>query len=159
MSLKLNLPRWLHASIRTHIASNLPGYKLIIEGEERITQDLESYFELRVNGPIIDEITRDEFKAYCRINILCVTKFNEKELYTIHKLTGIATQALSKCINIYNYGGSEDSVRQSNDTVLEDTLLGNLQLMDDIETNNFGRVEDRLDVTQSTVEANYWGCF
>lgn len=99
-----NWPRWIFASFSKWFSDLRQGLDFFVEGEDQKLQESENYFEFRMNGPIMTEISKDYWRLEAVINILVMSKQNATDIHTVHRNVGIAAAAFTKCIPIYKYG-------------------------------------------------------
>lgn len=146
-----HVPRWIKASVDKWMTGNKGPYPLYIEGADRKTNELRSFFELRVDGPNRVQYTRCEFSFHIQVNIEITTAINEEDSHLQVKMFGQALLMLPTCIPVYKYGDTTDD---------DQTYLGDLQRLDDAhdrgtDVHTFGQVDPSLQLIQGTVEANY----
>lgn len=104
MAINPNWSRWIFASFTRHFKTNLPNGSptLYIEGEDRRTENINDYFEFRINGPNIVEL-HGYYKFEVGINILIVTKQN-KNIHTIHNNAGLIASLFWRNISMLKLG-------------------------------------------------------
>ncbi len=146
--------RWSKASISKHFSDLLtPTYPLFIENQHRDdTDELPNFFELRVDGPRLEEVSRDCWKLRVEVNVLCQSVMNETDYHIIDDMVGLAQSAFTNSIPVFRYGnrlGDDDSflgcyiIQQDRSTI------------DFIEGNRLGQIDIRTKLLQSMVEAHY----
>lgn len=141
-----NYGRWMTATVAKHFNSKRSDIAFYLEGQTRLTQDEVRWFELRLNGPKARPIgSKNEYDFYLEVNVLCQTSFDDKDVYALKKMLGIAAQALNQDLCVFQYG-DDDS-----------TYVGVLQLIaaDGIDMHDFGQVDPKIKVVQGSVEAHY----
>lgn len=125
---------------------------LYIEGEVRNTQEHPQFFEGRIDGPLIRPCgSKDEYAFDVEVNILCTTVLDEKEIYHMQKLLGIASQILNTSIPVFKYGdlqGVDDPEVFIGCLILKGGLEG-------IHLHHFGQVDDKTQLMQGSGEAAY----
>lgn len=135
-------PRNIVSSVMFYLDGNIPDWKVYIEGEDRDTNTVKEYVELRLDGPKAKELPDDYWLLTFDINVLC-TVSNKDDLYRISNLTGLIAKLLSASISITD----SDLVE-----------LGCATLKTDhrrlLEINNFGATEINGSIMQSTVESH-----
>ena len=142
--------RWITASVLKHIDSRRQGISVYIEGQTRSTQEELRWFEARLSGPhATPNGSQNEYKLYVEVNILCQTCVDEKDVYHLKKLLGIAQQALNADICVFKYGDEPGDN--------PDTYVGVLKLEteDPIEVHDFGQIEPANKSVQGSAEAHY----
>lgn len=148
MSFDQNWPRWIKSSVFKFVSdANATGLKIFIEGTERKTSDLASYFELRMDGPWSQELSKDYWRLEVEVNVLCSAVLG-KELYAIDRMMGEMTKILDAVIPVKKYGDDESQI-------------GCLRLKTgdkygSIESHYYGQIEPKIKLIQATVEARYW---
>lgn len=141
-----NWERWIFASVSKHFDTYRESVPLYIEGQERQTQLLDEFIELRVDGPYFKEVSKGCTKIDIEINLLCCVKKNNDN-FRIHKLTGVVAAAFKPEIFVYKFG----------DDPLE--LWECLRLRSDkreaVIVSHFGQPDPDLPLMQATVEGHY----
>jgi len=146
-----NWARWVFASVSKHFDDRRSGIHMFIEGQHRDTRELKDYFELRVDGPTLLEVSKGCWKLRVEVNILATATFDEANYHTIHTLAGIA-QAAFTTIEVYKYGINI----QDDQTFLGCLILRqNRSTRDFLELNHFGRIDVSIPLMQATVEGHY----
>lgn len=134
------------ASIREFVKQRNKSVPLFFEGDDRETSKLSEYFEVRFDGPYdLQEGTASETTLYIEVNILVCNKRTESKVFRHQEMVGIAQQMLNSCIELRDLGFTDST----------DQLIGQYQLKSTIQVSNFGKIDDNVDVFQSTVEAHY----
>lgn len=142
MSYNENWPRNITSSAMDYLDSNLDG-KIYIEGEDRDTNTVREYVELRVDGPWAVALPDDYWLLTFDVNVLCVVS-NKDNLYRMQDLTGKVAKLLATNI----------SITDSNLVELGCATL-NTKRRRRLEINNFGATEINGSIMQSTVEAHH----
>lgn len=142
--------RWIKTSIVKHFDDNRGSYTLFVEGADRNTESLQSWVEIRTDGPFIREVSHNYYKLTVEVNLLLSSVPNEN-IYTQDALCGYF-QKLFTCIPVFRYGPSSDV---DNDNV----QFGELNLYDHmreaVKLNHFGIVRPDTKLIQSTLEGHY----
>jgi hypothetical protein len=136
---------WVTASITKFAQERRQDVPLYIETQERLTSKVPRYLELKIDGPqIVPGATKGEYCVEVGLYILVATTGDEKDVYHLPKLMGIAAQLLNSNICVYKFGDG-------------DSLLGVLQLNAEpgIEAHTFGDIKSPSDYYQGAVEAQY----
>ena len=135
-------PRWIWASLTTYFTSKLNP--LFIEGFDRNTNAESDFYELRINGPVFHELTKDQWLITIDVNVLVTSTKDQNDAYKVHRLVGVAAEAFIKAIAVMRYGDDPDE------------QIGCFALSDDgIIITNFGQIDVDVNVLQSTIEATY----
>jgi hypothetical protein len=114
------------------------------------TADLTDFAEFRMDGPQIQEQTKNYFEINVSVNILAKATM-DNDIHKIYRHLGIIEAAFTNIIPVFKCGnGPEDN---------PDELLGCLVLQTNnaerVRTNNFGQIREDLKVIQVTVEGHY----
>ncbi len=145
--------RWSKASVSKHFSDILtPVHPMFIENQHRDTDEEANFFELRMDGPRLEEVSKDCWKLRVEINILCQSVMNETDYHLIEDMVGLAQSAFTNAIPVNRYGnrlGDDDSFLGCY-VIQQDK--GNL---DFIEANRLGQIDIRTKLLQSMVEAHY----
>lgn len=143
MSYNENWPRWVVASLNKHFDSQKASFALFIEGEERKTNQLQQYLELRIDGPDLEIQASGDYRLHVVVNILCQC-FVGRDLYLLEKLIGTASKAFFLQIPVFEFGDAP-SVQIGCLQLVSDTLL----------VHRYGQVRTDNKVLQATVEGRY----
>jgi len=156
MSANPNWPRWIFATVSRHfndaaIAASIP---LFIEGQHRDTLQFKDFFELRMDGPTLQEVSKGCWLLRIEINILVQSAMDDSNYHRIHQNVGILTAAFEKAISVYKLGKNDpDPDDQSFLGCLK--LLQNRETRDFLEINHFGIIDVKTKLVQATVEGHY----
>jgi hypothetical protein len=150
----INWDRWVFASICQHFDNRRGTIPMYVEGTHRDTETIKDFFELRVDGPWITEESKNCWKLYTEINILCQSAKDFKDFHRLRKMTGIVSQACTDYIEVFKFG---------KDVWDDQSLVGCLKRMDTgygksqerIQITHFGQIEPRVELEQASVEAHY----
>lgn len=151
-NMNTNWPRWIFASITQHFADAITNYDVFVEGMDRKTNTLKDIAEIRVDGPRINEQSKDDWRIYVEINILIQSVMNDSDLHRLYRIIGDVNVAFQTCILVYKYGTGDDD---------DQSKLGCFNLVSDednreqIITSNFGQIDKSVRLQQATVEAHY----
>lgn len=149
-----NWPRWFGASVNKHFKPMDPveGIPVFFEGQVRQTFDLDDFIEVRMDGPYWRELNRNEFLLYIEVNILTqVNILPDKNLYRILTIDGIIAEYLTT-IPVYKLGNEAGDDGSQIGCL---TLVGNPALRDWSKRNEFGQIETKTPLRQTTTEAHY----
>jgi len=151
MAINADWVRWLAASIGIHFSAVKGDYTLYIEGDERDTDDLRTFGELRVDGPFIKTLPNRLYYLDVEINILIQSHMDPQDLYAGLKAVGQFATGFENVIKVYKFGDGPND---------DDTLLGCLRLMtskndNTIDISQFGIIRQDTRITQYTIEGHY----
>lgn len=150
-----HLPRWIFASVSKHFYDNKGDYVLFIEGQNRSGVGLPSepqYFELRMDGPDVIEVSKDVFRVNIEVNIVCSAAMNDEDFHLIHAMVGHIASKFTT-IGVYKLGPVTDPV------INDGSLIGCLNLNSRIEIRHFGQIKADVPLMQAWVEASYTNIF
>lgn len=133
-------PMWIKASIATFLQNRLSPTDVYLEGVDDNKITTYPRFEIRVDGPAIDQTLKNVYFAHIYLNVLIVTKRDNKT-YQHENFVGIAMSALSQNIPVFEYGPGESK-----------NYFGCLQPSDKILTINYGESDEIATVVQTAVE-------
>lgn len=154
MAFDPNLPRWIFASVSNHFktiadANNLP---LLIEGIEDRTSEkirLTDHAELRINGPIINEISRNYYKIFVNVNILIQSMMTEQNAYILMQNCGVMLSGM-RPFDVFKFGIGPDD---------DDSYVGCLTLRDELSqpfgVNHFGQLKEDVRLRESIVTGHF----
>lgn len=146
MALNANWPIWIASSVSEYINNNRGSTPLFVEGQERDTEDLKDFYELRVNGPDSVEVQKDVWNLYFEVNIIVQSIVDGLDLYRHRRLEGAIASKLTN-IPIYDY---------DTDELIECAkILQDRKGRDLLEINNFGQIDPEKRIIQSCIEAHY----
>ena len=150
MSANPNWPRWIFASVSKHFADALTP--LFIEGQHRDTREFKDFFEMRVDGPTLREVSKGFWVFRLEINILVQSAMDDKNYHRIHQDVGNAAAAFASAIDVFKKGNSPQD-DQSYLGCLQ--LLQNRETRDFLEINHFGQIDVKTMLMQASVEGHY----
>lgn len=150
MSANPNWPRWIFATVSKHFADALTP--LFIEGQHRDTRELKDFFEMRLDGPTLREVSKGYWILRIEINILVQSAMDDKNYHRIHQSVGNAAAAFDAVINVYKYG---NNIQDDQSFVGCLRLLQNRETRDYLEINHFGQIDKKTKLMQATVEGHY----
>lgn len=133
--MNVNWPRWIKASVADYFSSLLGNERLIIDGEKRPLDPKASIFELRFDGPDIQQNTRGEYNLGYTVNLLIRSSENEDDVYKLDYLKGIGANCFQTSIPIHKYG------KQSSD---DQSHIGCITLKTNIDVRDFGYTHETI---------------
>lgn len=98
---RANVTKWIYASVCKHFSS-LPN--LHIKGQVRKTEQYQNWYELKVDGPYLHELSRNYWKVKIEIDVQVYSKQDREYLYTNQELQGKALELFTNTISIYKLG-------------------------------------------------------
>ena len=152
-----NWPRWIFASIADHfksaaIANNVP---LLIEGIEDRTSDKirqNDHAELRINGPVTKNPSKDYYILNLNVNIIVQSYMTEENAYTIIQNAGVFYEAMGP-IEMFKFGNGPDD---------DGSFLGCLVLREELVeprfVAHFGQLKEDVRLRESMVGGKYQIC-
>lgn len=145
-----NMKRWIVASALKTFRNFSGGEQLYPEGADKKI-NIDSYFEIRCDGPYSTPLASGCYRFYIEINILANCKRNERNFFKKENMQGIAQEMLNRDFCVYKIG----NVGKTADD--DESYLGVMQLIpsNQIKTSDFGQVDDHVEVYESTTEAHY----
>lgn len=152
--LNKNWPKWFQASIRKacETIATANSIALHVEGEDRETDDLSEYVELRVHGPDVLEIARNQYRIDVTVNLLVTVKRSLKNMWRRHEIAGIFMSGLDPDISIYKLGnGPDDDKTKLTCLMLRDSLGESMGL----KYRDLGRLQTAADLIQAVVNGTY----
>jgi hypothetical protein len=154
MSLDPKFVRWVRASTEKFFDDAQDTYMMYFEEDpNRFTSLESSYYEFRMDGPDISELSHGVYQVYTEVNILVSSVITE-DLHEIDDMIGtIVARMLSGPIHLYKYGVATNPANDG-------SFIGCLPLMqkarhDLLEVNRFGRIHRDVAMKQATVEGHY----
>lgn len=149
-----NWQRWITASLNKNFNDVLSDadqpLPLYIEGTDRRTNELQTYAELRVDGPYYVELSKGYWQIDVDIDVLIDHKVNNEDLYAMQRAIGTVLAAFTTDIPVFMYGDGTDDDPM--------TQLGCFKLLPDeepIRVTNFGQPKLENREYQATVNAKY----
>lgn len=148
------LPRWVNASIATHFSTLVNGELFqYTEGEERETEDQHDYFELRLDGPYINEVSKGLYQVDCTINALVCSIKNDENIYTLDDNIGIVLKGFTKAIQVFQLNAT--TAVDGDGDPLPPIFEGCLVLQTPVGVTRFGQIRSDERLMQAQVEASY----
>lgn len=157
MAANKNWPRWIFASIADHFKTVAEDNTIpfLIEGiEDRTSEKIRQadHAELRINGPVTKELSKDYFQLNLNVNIILQSFMDEHNAYTIVQNAGVFFAAMGP-IGVYKYGNGPDD---------DGSFLGCLILRDDLAeprfVSHFGQLKEDVRLRESMVGGKYKIC-
>ncbi len=146
-----NWARWIYSSVVVHFNNNRGTLPMFVEGDNRETQNVNKYFELRVDGPYSTEISRNYYKLEIEIGTVVCSIMQNIELYTQAELSGQVAKIFTPTIEVYKFGDGPDD---------DGSLLACLYLKqgrkEKLEIKHIGRVSPDTRLNRSIVEGHYF---
>jgi hypothetical protein len=145
-------PRWMFASISKHFkdAFDAASIEVFLEGTNRPTPQFGTFFELRLDGPVFQELNGNEFKARIDINCLYKVSMGESSFHTKHEMCGTALAAFLDAIPLYRFGDGPDD---------DGLLFACASRIDSggraVVVKHFGQIEKDIRVEQGSVSGSY----
>jgi hypothetical protein len=150
-----NLPRWIFASVASHfetisLANSIPYF--VESANERSDESMEvSHAEIRMTGPYIKEVSRDQFHVETVINVLLTSIMDiSGNAYEIIQWAGIFQSAMLDPIPVYKLGNGADDTGH-----LIGCLRNKKSRYDMVKVYHFGQSDITDRVSQSEVDAIY----
>lgn len=135
--------RWIFASMSTEFVDEFSAnYETFIEGTHRGLPSNTELLEYRMDGPQRRKIGRGQYVLDIEINILVRSYMDDKDFHKMRKHAGEVATWLGKDFCIYRYGDG-------------DTLLGTLQLKNNVRVLHFGQIDPKYQVEEATVQAAF----
>jgi|WetSurMetagenome_2_1015567.scaffolds.fasta_scaffold24663_3 hypothetical protein len=104
-------PRWIMASVAKYFSTTCGTIPLplLVDGiDERISEDVHyDHAELRINGPLITELSKNYFKILVDVNVLITELMTSNSAYDLQTWCGVIAKAMDGPINIYKYGNED----------------------------------------------------
>lgn len=130
-----NLPRWITASINTHLKT---AYNYVfVKGEVINSDSLTSWAEVRIVGPKLRELSNSKVDVEVYIDVICNAK-ETNDLYLVERIAGKFVNAL-RTIPVKKFGNNPA------------TKIGCLEISDEIETVPYGLINSKIRQYQTVV--------
>ena len=146
-----NWPRWIFASLSSHFNGYRGSYPFEVQSQFRQGQsEATDLFELRMDGPYFNEVSKDNYDVRCTINILVQTAIQAEQFHRIHTMVGQIAAGFS-AVQLFRYGDSDQD---------DQSAFGCMSVVsqpsgESIVVRHFGQVDVGLGVCQATVEATF----
>ena len=152
MSFDENWPRWIRTSINLHFANNKPiNLKMIVEGQPRDTNNENDLFELRLDGPDSNEVSKGYWLLRMELNTLVQSIIDNKNIYRHDVIIGQIAAIFTSSILVRRCGDEP----QDDDSILGCLRLSQVPGREVLEISRFGQLEPNLALEQSTIEGHY----
>ena len=151
MPINDNWTTWIFASVCKHFDSHSNDLYLHIDGTARKTGDHANVIELRLNGPIMRELSKNYYQIDAEVNLLIQTAVKHANIYQHRRNLGIAEAACTRYIYLYQIGSESGATGN----MFGCLTLVNTPRNNGIETKDYGIVRPQVDLQQATVEATY----
>jgi hypothetical protein len=144
--------RWCHHSIVKHFhdALNAKGY-VHVEGRQLPDPDPIPRFEIRIDGPYFNQVSKGCWFLDVEINVLIVTARNARDVYLHQRIVGAAAAAFTDVIEVKKYGDDESLIGCFQEKSVD-------KMNERIVISNFGIVDPTNRLNMSTAEGHYQMC-
>jgi len=153
---KKDMPRWIMASCRSFFTQRRGAWPMFFmhltqkDLQKNTGQAILSYFEFRLDGPYIQQLTSNEDRYTIEINVLCISNVDAKYSDEIEKMLGQMAAAFEPVIPLFRFGDQLQDTRAK---------LGCLTLMQDkreaVIISRFGQANPATEVIQASIEGHY----
>lgn len=153
--------RWIFASLAYNmktVATN-EGIPALVEGNDRRTDSFMSSplrAEIRINGPYINEQSKDYYQVWAVVNILLSCHVDDtKNAYRLQRIAGAFQAAIDASIPLYNYGGEDGDydISDPDSQIHLGCLRPRNTTQPAVKVLHFGQVDKTEPVRQSVVDA------
>lgn len=142
--MNLMWPVWITASIAKFCSDNLKTYgSIYLEGVDDNKKANDTRFEIRIDGPTLNELNASVTFLEVYVNILVISRRGNKP-YEHQTMVGAAMVALEQHIPIYKFGEGQDG-----------SYAFCLEPDSKVITTNYGEITAIENLVQSTVECEY----
>lgn len=148
-----NWPRWIFASASKYFSDLIvPTCPLFIEGASRDPTVQKDFIEFRLDGPYVNEASKNCFYIDCEINLLVHCYKNDSDLHKIYRLCGAALAAFTPAFPVYKYGNGD----ADDQSILECMqLVRSNDQREAVRVSHFGQLDPSKKLMQSSVEGHY----
>lgn len=144
--------RWIRASIAKWFEDHKGDMVMFHEGDDRTTDKIPEFVEVRMDGPRIKELSKNYFRLDVFVNALTQCAMNKDNVYAHEVLKGKVQAIFERCIPVMKYGNGADDDR----TVQLGTLtLQYSRPLDQLKVADFGQIDEVVRLQQATVEGHY----
>ena len=144
-----HFPRWMTASIWKYFSENKKTVAIYFEGTER-PREKGDLFELRINGPDAQQLTKTEWKFLLEVNLSYTVLRNDKDAHYVQRMQGIALTLFPYCIKVNKYGNGP-----SDDSSFLGVLVRKEDQKSPLQVSNFGQVDPNVIASQGTIKSLY----
>jgi len=153
MGINRDWPRWVFASVVSHFDNGKDSTTaLYVTGEQQDLRNDTNLLELRMDGPALNEPSKDYWHLYIEVNVLVQCVVSDTDAHVIHRYAGQVAALMDEGIIIYKHGtGAGD----------DGTALGCMIPVSDvrgrkkIQINHFGQIHPATKIMQATVEGHF----
>jgi len=149
--MRKEIPKWLFASVAKHFSTLADNYNYYVTGNQRATEDLDSWIELKIDGPHIDRLSSGKVKYTCEVDVQIYCKRDPHNLYKYLEITGDVLDRFTEHIGIFKLG-SEPTDDQSYFTCMKLNYDGSKPL----NVAHFGDTGINEKISVSDVEGHYY---
>lgn len=146
-----NLARWIKASVVAYFDARKGAYVLFVDGDDRSTDKLTRFLELRTNGPVLREPCKNHYMIDYWVNILIQSYIDANDAYMFERIFGHTQSMFERCIPVYRFGTGADD----DQSLVGHLLLRNTRPIHKLNAANFGVVAERTRQQQGSVEGYY----
>lgn len=147
-----NWSRWVWASVTKFMDENKGPYFMFIEGQTRLTDGKEVFFEFRMDGPSIREPSNNYFVFDITINFCLQVAIDNYDAHKFMRCFGWVQSMFRPCIPVYKFGnGPQDDPN----FLIGNFILKNSREIDIVKGLQLGQIDPVMRLMQGTVEARY----
>jgi len=142
MAANPNWSRWIYSSLAGHLHDAAGAIPALVEGVEDRTDafmQAPERAEIRVNGPIANELSHDYWRLDVFANVVVTVQFGNP--YRIQEIAGLFQAEMDEPVEVKQFGGDESHV-------------GCLS-PGKITITHFGQVDPTNRILQATVDCSY----
>lgn len=153
---KKDMPRWIMASCRVFFDQRRGRWPMFFmhTAQKDLKKDsgqaITSYFEFRLDGPYIQQLTANETRYTIEINILCIANVDPKFSDQMEMMLGQMAAAFAPVIPFFRFGDQPQDTR---------TQIGCLVLLqeknDSVIISRFNQANPATEIIQASVEGHY----
>jgi len=145
-----NWGRWIYASVCDHFETYRDTLHMFLEGQLRETDELQQFFELRVDGPYYQQINKGWWKLIVEVNAIITVAKNDTDFHAIRLWTDFVASLFTNTINIYRYGDEP-----GDDNTYVDCLMAMDGYRRKLQVSHFGQLQKADEILQAGVERHY----
>lgn len=142
--------RWIYASVCSHFEDYRGSLHMFLEGQHRETDNLQEFFELRVDGPYYQQINKGWWNLIVEVNAIVTVAKSDKDFHAIRFWADFIASLFVNSINIYRFGN-----RPGDDSTFVDCLVAMDGYRRNLQISHFGQLQPADAVLQASVERHY----
>ena len=145
-----DITRWLRVSIDKHF-TDLVNLPVFVEGWKRDTRKLKDFYELRVDGPRINQPSKGYYIFYMEVNTLVQSAMDDEDYLRIEADISAVLNGFTDVIKVFKYGDGPNDTGEFIGCLRIQDAYGRERLL----ISRLGQLDPATELIQAIVEGHY----